>query len=276
MDDTPPTTPSAPPPARSSSVRGLVIFALVCFAVGIAVMGWLLSEWQPARSLLLGETEVAAPIAPSAPAETSATPPSEPKAILPTAEAHMAKIEEKLAIIDQQADSASTDAARAERMMIAFAARRALERGTPLGYLEGALMRQFGASDAGSVSIVIKAARMPVTLEQLEEGLDAARTGITSPDGEPGWFGSLWRDVGNIAVIKQEGEDRLSPDQRFDRARRALERDRVEIAMYEVRAMPGRDRAKEWLEKADRYVQARKALDRLEAITLAVSPAPAV
>ena len=187
----------------------------------------------------------------------------------------MAKIEEKLAIIDQQADNASTDASRAERMMIAFAARRAIERGTALGYLEGALMRQFGEADTVAVSTVIRAGRAPVTLEQLEEGLEAARTDLMSTDGETGWFGSIWADLGNIAVIKHEGEDRVSPNQRFDRARRALERDRVEIAMREVQAMPGHRSAKGWLEKASRYVQARKALDRLEAITLAVSRAPA-
>lgn len=269
MDDIAP----APPP-RSSSVRGLVIFALACFAIGIAAMGWLLSEWQPARNLLLGETQVVAPTAPSVPetAPKSTTPVLDTAP--PSTEEHMAKIEEKLAIIDQQADSASTDAARAERMMIAFAARRAIERGTPLGYLEGALMRQFGPTDAGAVSTIIKAGRAPVTLEQLEEGLDAAKTGLVASSGDSGWFSGLWRDVGSIAVIKQEGEDRLSPDQRFERARRALERDRVEVAIREVQAMPGQKRAQNWVEKANRYVQARRALDRLEAITLAVSRPP--
>lgn len=270
MDD---TAPAQPP--RSSSVRGLVIFALICFAIGIAAMGWLLSEWTPARNLLLGEAVITSPSAPTVPEIPSAPAPAISDANQPSTEAHMAKIEEKLAIIDQQADSASTDAARAERMMIAFAARRAIERGTPLGYLEGALMRQFGNADAGAVSTIIKAGRAPVTLEQLEEGLDATRSNLMTSGAEPGWFRNLWRDVGNIAVIKQEGEDRLSPDQRFDRATQALERDRVEIAIREVQAMPGHGSAKGWLDQASRYVQARRALDRLEAITLAVSGPPA-
>lgn len=268
--------PSPTTPPRSSSVRGLVIFALVCFAVGIAAMGWLLSEWTPARNLLLGKTEQVAPVA-----QETAEAPVAPAAALtvepaPSAEEHMAKIEEKLAIIDQQADSASTDAARAERMMIAFAARRAIERGTPLGYLEGALMRQFGEADAGAVTTVIKAGRAPVTLEQLEEGLDTAHTDLIASSANSGWFGTIWQDIGNIAVIKHEGEDRLSADQRFDRAKRALERDRVEIAIREVQLMPGRQSANGWLDKANRYVQARKALDRLEAITLAVSRPAAI
>ena len=40
---------SPSPPARSSSVKGLVIFALVCFVIGVAAMGWLVAEWTPAR-----------------------------------------------------------------------------------------------------------------------------------------------------------------------------------------------------------------------------------
>lgn len=264
------------PPPRSSSVRGLVIFALVCFAIGIAAMGWLLSEWTPARNLLLGKPDAATPAISATPDVAALPSTTTPEIAPPSTEEHMAKIEEKLAIIDQQADSASTDAARAERMMIAFAARRAIERGTALGYLEGALMRQFGGTDSGAVATVIKAGRAPVTLEQLEEGLDAARPGLVASEDGNSWFSAIWRDVGNIAVIKQEGEDRLSVDQRFDRARRALERDRVDVAVREVQALPGRKSANAWLDKATRYLQARKALDRLEAITLAVSSPPAV
>ncbi|RJT22618.1 hypothetical protein D5I55_12370 [Chakrabartia godavariana] len=260
---------SPSPPARSSSVKGLVIFALVCFVIGVAAMGWLVAEWTPARNLLFGAPQAhpsrSAPLPPRA-LEAPAPPQADAEA---SPEAHMAKIEEKLAQIDQQADSASNDAARAERMMIAFAARRAIERGAALGYLEGALMRQFGGSDANAVSVVIKGARAPVTLDQLEESLDAARPALSSGGLNAGWLSRIWEDLGNVAVIRKAGEKRFTPDQRFERARRALERDRVELAIREVEAMPGKDAARDWLVRAQRYVQVRKALDRLEAITLA-------
>jgi hypothetical protein len=262
-------------PARSRSIRGLVIFAMACFVIGIAAMGWLLTEWTPARNLVLGAPP--APQAVLAPPQNAAPAPAAPEEeIVASPEAHMAKIEEKLAIIDQQADSASNDASRAERMMIAFAARRAIERGAALGYLEGALMRQFGSTDANAVAAIIKGARAPVTLEQLEEGLDAARTGLITAPADTGWFKRIWNDVGNLAVIKHDGEDRLSPDQRFDRASRALERDRVDVAIREVEALPGQADAKPWLARARNYVQVRKALDRLEAITLSVSGPPTI
>jgi len=264
-----------PESARSSSIRGLVIFAMACFVIGIAAMGWLLSEWTPARNLVL-KAHLTPQAAVAAPKDTLPGPELGSENVAATPEAHMAKIEEKLAIIDQQADSASNDASRAERMMIAFAARRAIERGASLGYLEGALMRQFGSADANAVSAIIKGARAPVTLEQLEEGLDAARPSLLAVGAPAGWFKRIWSDMGRLAVIKHEGEDRLSPDQRFDRARRALERDRVEVAIREVQALPGQTDAKPWLDRAHSYLQVRKALDRLEAVTLSVSPPPTI
>ena len=137
-------------------------------------------------------------------------------------------------------------------------------------------MRQFGGTDANAVAAIIKGARAPVTLEQLEEGLNTARTGLMTAPADAGWFKRIWNDMGNLAVIKHEGEDRLSPDQRFDRASRALERDRVEVAIREVEALPGQADAKPWLARARNYVQVRKALDRLEAITLSVSGRPTI
>ncbi len=258
---------TAASPRRANPIRGLVVFALICFAIGIAAMGWILSEWQPVRDMVFGP-QATAPQPPVAKLATVTAPPV-------NAEAHMARIEQRLAIIDQQADNASNDAARAERLMIAFAARRAVERGTPLGYLEGALQRQFGASDAAAVATVIDAARRPVTLEQLEDGLEATKAELASGSAGAGWFASIWQDVSTLAVVHRPGESSKTPSQRLEIARRALERDRVETAMREIRSMPGAGSAKPWLVKAQRYVAVRKALDRLEAITLSVAPSAA-
>ncbi len=257
-------TPPVSTPPRNP-IRGLVLFALTCFAIGIAAMGWALSEWQPVRDLVFG-TPVEAPK--TVPAKRIAPPPAPPS---PNAEAHMARIEQRLAVIDQQADNASNDAARAERLMIAFAARRAVERGVPLGYLEGALRRQFGAADPAAVATIIDAAHRPVTLEQLEDELEIAKADLTSNTNGPGWFDTVWQSLSSLAVIHRADEAAKTPAQHLDAARRALERDRVETAIREIQAMPGAASGKAWLDKAQRYVSARKALDRLEAITLAIS-----
>ena len=86
-----------PEPARSRSIRGLVIFAMVCFVIGIAAMGWLLSEWTPARSLVLGASPP--PQTVLAPSQSSIPAPAAPEEeIVASPEAHMAKIEEKEAM----------------------------------------------------------------------------------------------------------------------------------------------------------------------------------
>lgn len=260
-------TPASP--RRTNPYRGLVLFALVCFVIGIAAMGWVLSEWQPVRHLVFGP-QAEAPKTPVV--DTSLTQTAPPAA---NTDAHMARIEQRLAIIDQQADSALNDAARAERLMIAFAARRAVERGAPLGYLEGALQRQFGAADPAAVAAVIDGARSSVTLEQLEDGLEAEKTDLASGTVGTGWLASIWQDMSSLAVVHRAGESSKTPSQRLETARRALERDRVETAVKEVGAMPGAANAKPWLDKAKRYVAVRKALDRLEAITLSVAPSAA-
>src|SRR3546814_12596719 len=71
-----------------------------------------------------------------------------------------------------QAASASGNATRAEGLLIAFAARRALDRGLSLGYLEAQLRLRFGDDQPNAVKTIIDTARDPITLEQLRSKLD--------------------------------------------------------------------------------------------------------
>src|SRR3546814_17595658 len=72
-----------------------------------------------------------------------------------------------------QAASASGNATRAEGLLIAFAARRALDRGLSLGYLEAQLLLRFGDDQPNAVKTIIDTARDPNTLEHLRIELDA-------------------------------------------------------------------------------------------------------
>src|SRR3546814_8273346 len=71
-----------------------------------------------------------------------------------------------------QAASASGNATRAEGLLIAFAARRALDRGLSLGYPEAQLRLRFGDDQPNAVKTIIDNARDQITLEQLRSGLD--------------------------------------------------------------------------------------------------------
>ena len=73
--------------------------------------------------------------------------------------------------VDTQSRAAVGNADRAEGLLVAFAARRALDRGVALGFLEALLRQRFGDSQPQAVGMIITAAREPVTLQELQDGL---------------------------------------------------------------------------------------------------------
>jgi hypothetical protein len=93
---------------------------------------------------------------------------------LPATSAKVSALEQRLAEINQQANAAAGQATRAEALLVAFAARRAIERGQPLGILENQLRVRFGATQPGAVDRVIAAAAHPNTLGSLSEELAAS------------------------------------------------------------------------------------------------------
>src|SRR3546814_3188813 len=82
------------------------------------------------------------------------------------------ELETRLSRITLQAASASGNATRAEGLLIAFAARRALDRGLSLGYLEAQLRLRFGDDQPNAVKTIIDTARDPITLEPLRSELE--------------------------------------------------------------------------------------------------------
>ncbi|GAA0657854.1 hypothetical protein FHT00_002209 [Sphingomonas insulae] len=172
-------------------------------------------------------------------------------------------LEARTAAVTSDAAAAATQAGRAEGMLIAFAARRALDRGVGLGYLEEQLRGRFGRVQPRAVSYVIEAARQPVTLEDLRQGLDAIGPGLSTASGE-GWLTSLRRELGGLVVLRQAGTPSPRPADRLARARRLLDSGQVEAAHAEVARLPGAGDAGNWMQAAERYVLSRRALDVIE------------
>jgi hypothetical protein len=81
--------------------------------------------------------------------------------------ARVAELEQRLSRITLEAESASGNASRAEGLLVAFAVRRALDRGLSLGYLDAQLRLRFGDDQPNAVKTIIDTSREPVTLEQL-------------------------------------------------------------------------------------------------------------
>lgn len=181
----------------------------------------------------------------------------------------VAALEQRLTRLDLQTQAAEGNAARAEGMLIAFASRRALERGQPLGYLEDQLRLRFGESRPNAVATVIDAAAEPVSLDELLTQLNGFGEEVVKAPSQGGVLGRVGYEVSRLFSIRSDDTPSPVAAQRLERARLYLENGRVERAIAEVRAMPNAVVAADWLERAERYSAAQRALEALEAASIA-------
>lgn len=274
---------SADEPLTLEPARGLSPLAqtsaigAAAFVAGIAVMaGWAWWHAAPPPKPPPAQTAVTQPQAVLAPA----LPPATDVATLSAREAMLAgrldQLELRLRSVDSGARTAASYATQAERLAIAFAARRAIERGLPLGPLAQQLHTRFGEAHADAVGTVIQSANPPVTLEDLRLGLDGLGPRLTvAPNA------SLWSRVaglfGDLIVLRQSGSESPRPADRLRHARRMLDEGQVETALAEVARLPGASLADSWESAAKRYIGARTALREIEAAAMEtpITSAPA-
>ena len=179
-------------------------------------------------------------------------------------DSRVAAMEQRLTRLDIEAQSAAGNAARAEALLIAFAARRAIERGLPLGYLSDQLRLRFGEDRPNAVQTVIDASQDPVTLPQLLAQLEGLAPELDdAPDGE-GVFTRLGRELSELFVVRREETASPVSERRLERARQFLENGRVGPAVAEIRELPNALAAEAWIEDAERYAGAQRALETLE------------
>ncbi len=173
-------------------------------------------------------------------------------------------MEQRLTQLDLQSQAAAGNAARAEALLIAFASRRAIERGRPLGYLADQLRLRFGEDRPNAVQIVIDASQSPITLDQLLAQLEGLAPSLTDAPAGEGVFTRIGRELSELFVVRRE--DTASPvaERRLERARLFLESGRIEAAVSEVRNLPNAAVAQDWLDAAERYAAAQRALETLE------------
>jgi hypothetical protein len=176
----------------------------------------------------------------------------------------IAEMAQRLARLDVQAQEAEGNAARAEGLLIAFASRRAIERGAPLGYLEDQLRLRFGEARPDTVRTVIESARHPVTLDQLLAQLDGLRPQLTRSPNDEGAIGWLQRELGSLFVVRRENAPSPAPARRIERARLFLESGRAGAAAAEIRNLPNSAAAADWIADAERYSTTQRALELLE------------
>ncbi|MBQ1497901.1 MAG: hypothetical protein IIZ38_06275 [Sphingomonas sp.] len=266
--------PAAPrvPWWRSASLIGTIAFAggigVTIAAVGLAGG---LSPRPPAPAPLPSPNASAQPVVPALPPGTDLATLSARETLLA---GKLDQIELRLRDADGSARNAASYATRAERMLIVLATRRALERGQPLGPLEGQLKQRFGEHDGDAVAAILRAAAQPVTLEDLRLALDTLGPRLANDPGDSLW-NRVRRMLGNLVVLRQADTPSPLPAERLRRARRALDRGDVEAALAEVAHMPGVAVAESWTGAARRYVAARAGLAEIERAAMDVPSPPA-
>lgn len=259
---------AAPPPRGGMKFKHVLILLLLAFVGGIIGAGWL------ANRLGYWDGNFTAEVAPL-PKSAAARPAVAPFSNVEPRDDTVASIENRLTQINADAAAASGNAARAEGLLIAFAARRAIDSGAPLGYLADQLRLRFGSTQPQAVATILSASQAPVTLEILQAELQALDNVLVTGNRDAGIWATVSKEFSELFVLRKDGAPSPAPTQRMLRAHTLVESGNVAGAISEVSAMPGASAAQAWLTKARRYAQARKALDLLERSAL-VAAAPAV
>ena len=218
----------------SDSFKGMIGIALLVILLGASVAGYL---WW--RSGFGGGQDTAATLEDVPPPEQQALAGS-PASPSPTAsaaaeraverveqqqgglEARLAAAEQRLTRLDLQAQAAAGNAARAEGLLIALAARRAIEKGAELGYLSDQLRLRFGDGWPNAVDTLISMSRNPLTLDKLVARLEGLEPDLRSASQEPS-LAWLRREIGALFIVRRETAPSSQPVQRMERARMFLE-----------------------------------------------------
>lgn len=273
--------PLEPERARTLQIpnRWLIAIAAVAFLAGIAAMAavvrltgnWGAGQPVPKAATEIGRAPAAQPVV-QQPAPVPAPPPGTDIATLSAREQALAgrleALSAQISSNEAAARSAASYATRAEGLMVAFAARRALDRGLALGYIERELRARFADRAPAAVATVIGAAREPVTREDLTLALDTIAPQLVSGNPDEGIWTRIRRELGSLIVIRESTKSSPRPADRLARARRAVHAGNVEAALAEVARLPGAGNAEAWTTAARRFIDARQALDRIEFVAI--------
>lgn len=171
---------------------------------------------------------------------------------------------------------AAGNTARAEGLLVAIAARRAIDAGTPLGYLSDQLRLRFGANQPQAVLTILQASATPVTVQALQSELTALENLLVTGSPEETVWATIQREFSELFVLRKSDSPSPAPTQRMLRAHALVESANLRGAIAEISVMPGASApaAQAWLTRAKRYDDTRKALDVLERSALAAPPMP--
>lgn len=239
-------------------------WSLLLLIAGAALATWGLSKWD-AGARFFG-------VAPQHPLQIVRQPAMrqpEPKLVaaepLAAADAsRVAALETRIASLESATQAAAGSAGRADAMLVAFAARRAIDRGVALGYLEPLLVQRFGPQHQAAVATVITASRDPVRLDSLIADYESLGASLRGGGPDEGWWDAFRRELGTIVSVHRADTPSPQPQARYDRALTKLKAGEVDSALAETMRLPGAANASRWIVRARRYIAAHRALDEIE------------
>ena len=259
---------------RPRTVRTILITALIAFFVGAGITAWL--DWSGDVDFAKagkGTASMSAMPSPSpdgdAVKETAVSaPPASPTPTqlqsLGTVEARLALLEDRLSRLNLEASAASGNAARAEGLLIAFAARRITDKGENLGYLEDQLKLRFADAQPMAVGTIIDFAKNPVTLDELGSRLDALTPELSGETNNLSTWGWIKQEFDSLFEVRRSSSPSMTAEDRIDRAKLMLSSGKVDKAIEQVERLPGAEAAESWIADARRYDAVQRALDLIE------------
>ncbi len=244
-------------PARSGvRLKHILLLSLTTFAGGIGASWWLADNY--------GWFGANAPLASAAPAPTKAAP----------AAAAIDPLITPLSPSAADSAMAAGNAARAEGLLVAFATRRAIDSGAPLGYLTEQLRLRFGSTQPQAVITILQASQTPVTVQALQSELTGIDNLLVTGAREETLWATVQREFSELFVLRKSDSASPAPTQRMLRTHALVESGNIGGAIAEIAEMPGAaaPAAQNWLGRARAYDKTRKALDTLERSALAAPP----
>lgn len=247
-----------------------LLIAAVLILVGAAAATWGLAHYRPAARMLgilpSIPTSQQRPVIPSSQGQPAtqlqATAPS------PAIAEQVKQLQERVQRVESQSEQVQGSAGRADALLIAFAARRAIERGVGLGYLERLLVKRFGTEHPQAVATIVTSSRSPVRLTELIAQFQDLEPQLVGPPPNEGLWTGIKRGLSSLVTVHRSDRPSSEPQARYERARAHLMAGEVDSALAETMRMPGASRGREWIDDARRYVATHRALDEIESAAL--------
>lgn len=255
------------------SARLLVALSLMLVGAGAAV--WALGHFRPAAQFV-GITPPSRPPAMLTPRAVVPNPPAAQSIQEGTDDQRIASLEQRIMKVENATQRAEGSAGRADALVVAFAARRAIDRGVALGYLETLLNQRFGGQHPAAVATIITSSRQPVRLNELIDDYEALGPDLRRGGPQDSWWTNLKREIGSLAEVHRADQPAANAEARYARASQRLQTGDVDQALTETMRLPGAASAGAWTAKARRYVAVHRALDEIESAALLPAPGTAI